>query len=77
MLVKGYLRSVILDIQRGILDFIPNELYEIYHKYNKQEINHILLRISAYPHPVLPKKTSAKCAQRIKKRCHFGMNRPD
>jgi SPASM domain peptide maturase of grasp-with-spasm system len=42
MLVKGHHRSVILDIQRGILDFIPNELYEIYQKYNKQEVNYIL-----------------------------------
>jgi SPASM domain peptide maturase of grasp-with-spasm system len=40
--VKGYCRSVILDIQRGVLDFIPNELYEIYEKYNKQDISCIL-----------------------------------
>ena len=41
------------------------------------EMLQVEVRISAYPHPVLPKKTSAKRAQRIKKRCHFGMNRPD
>ena len=40
--VKGYMRSVILDIQRGVLDFIPNELYEMYQNYNKQEVDSIL-----------------------------------
>jgi hypothetical protein len=42
MLVKGYFRSVMLDIQRSVLDFIPNELHEIYQKYNKHEISFIL-----------------------------------
>ncbi len=42
MLIKGYKRSIVLDIQRGILDFIPNDLYEIYQKYNKCKIDYIL-----------------------------------
>ena len=43
VLAKGHERSVILDIQRGILDFLPNEVYDIYRKYNKQKIGDILL----------------------------------
>jgi SPASM domain peptide maturase of grasp-with-spasm system len=42
MIVRGYERSVILDIQRAILDFIPNELYDLYNKYNKLKISEIL-----------------------------------
>ncbi|MDR1348813.1 MAG: hypothetical protein LBJ63_10415 [Prevotellaceae bacterium] len=43
ILVKGYERSVILDIQRAILDFVPNDVYDIFQKYNKQKIGDILL----------------------------------
>ncbi|MDR1198011.1 MAG: grasp-with-spasm system SPASM domain peptide maturase [Prevotellaceae bacterium] len=43
ILVKGYERSVILDIQRAVLDFVPNDVYDIFQKYNKQKIGDILL----------------------------------
>jgi len=42
MPIKGYERSLVLDIQRRVLDFIPNDLYEIYQKHNKQKISLIL-----------------------------------
>jgi SPASM domain peptide maturase of grasp-with-spasm system len=47
LLVKGYERSVILDIQRNILDFIPNDLYKIFQKHNKQELSSILSQYEA------------------------------
>jgi SPASM domain peptide maturase of grasp-with-spasm system len=42
VLVKGYERSVILDIQRAILDFVPNDVYVLFQKYNKWKISDIL-----------------------------------
>jgi len=42
ILTKGYQRSVILDLQRAILDFIPNDLYEIYMNHNKKKVADIL-----------------------------------
>ncbi|MDR2650916.1 MAG: grasp-with-spasm system SPASM domain peptide maturase [Prevotellaceae bacterium] len=43
IIVKGYERSVILDIQRAILDFVPNDVYDMFQKYNKHKIGDILL----------------------------------
>ena len=45
--VNGYERSAILDWQRGILDFIPNEMYEIFRKYDKCKLNDILQNYNA------------------------------
>lgn len=42
ILTKGYERSVILDLQRAILDFVPNDLYEIFINHNKKKVDDIL-----------------------------------
>ncbi|MDR2126636.1 MAG: grasp-with-spasm system SPASM domain peptide maturase, partial [Prevotellaceae bacterium] len=53
ILVKGYERSVILDIQRAILDFVPNDVYDIFQKYNKQKVDDILLNYNKKEQKIL------------------------
>ncbi|WP_170122719.1 grasp-with-spasm system SPASM domain peptide maturase [Mucilaginibacter oryzae] len=36
--VKGYSRSIIYDLYRETFDFIPNDLFDLISKYNKQEL---------------------------------------
>ena len=40
--VKGFHRSAIYDIQREVIDFIPNDLYNFCLKHNKQRMTEII-----------------------------------